>query len=100
MVVLEFSRPMQQLESSDWLSLASLQPPAEQHTCSQSSMSCWMGPYALLQEMEGGQSAFHVGDVKYHQGQSASIQVPPPPLSSCLVPLSELLSGVQVWLST
>ena len=45
-----------------------------------------IGPSALLQEMEGGQSAFHVGDVKYHQGQSASIQVLPPPVSSCLVP--------------
>lgn len=28
---------------------------------------------ALYGEMEGGQSEFHVGDVKYHMGQSASL---------------------------
>lgn len=31
-------------------------------------------PGALYGEMEGGQSEFHVGDVKYHMGQSASLQ--------------------------
>lgn len=31
-------------------------------------------PGALYGEMEGGQSEFHVGDVKYHLGQSASLQ--------------------------
>ncbi|DBA67070.1 hypothetical protein WJX79_005030 [Trebouxia sp. C0005] len=30
-------------------------------------------PGALYGEMEGGQSEFHVGDVKYHLGQSASL---------------------------
>lgn len=31
-------------------------------------------PGALYGEMEGGQSEFHVGDVKYHMGQSASLE--------------------------
>ena len=31
-------------------------------------------PGALYGEMEGGQSEFHVGDVKYHLGQSASLE--------------------------
>ena len=31
-------------------------------------------PGALYSEMEGGQSEFHVGDVKYHLGQSASLE--------------------------
>ena len=31
-------------------------------------------PGALYGEMEGAQSEFHVGDVKYHMGQSASLQ--------------------------
>ena len=33
-------------------------------------------PGALYGEMEGGQSEFHVGDVKYHMGQSASLEFP------------------------
>ncbi len=33
-------------------------------------------PGALYGEMEGAQSEFHVGDVKYHLGQSASLQFP------------------------
>ena len=31
-------------------------------------------PGALYGEMEGSQSEFHVGDVKYHLGQSASLE--------------------------
>lgn len=33
---------------------------------------------ALCSEMEGKQSAFHVGDVKYHLGQSATVSMRPP----------------------
>lgn len=33
-------------------------------------------PGALFGEMEGRQSEFHVGDVKYHLGQSATLNCP------------------------
>lgn len=33
-------------------------------------------PGQLFAEMEGAQSEFHVGDVKYHTGQAATLEFP------------------------
>lgn len=49
-------------------------------------------PGELFAEMEGAQSEFHVGDVKYHTGQAATLDFPrevrppsPPPKAVSLL---------------